>query len=111
MTVRMHHQLTRLLPLLLTTLLSACITTEPPSNPVDWYMVNTGDNITLVIQDVVCNRRYNNVRISRRSETDFQTCGDEEGRSHIRYRVDGYAARSGTWITRRINAGDSVYLQ
>ncbi len=67
--------------------------------------------MTIVIQDLVCNRRYANVRISPRAETEVETCGDENNMAHVRYRADGYASRAGAWTTREVRAGGRVYLQ
>lgn len=92
-------------------MLGSCAANQPLTNPVTWYLVNSGSQITLVVQDLVCNRRYNNVRVASGREAQLQTCGDENGEAHVRYRVDGYASRSSPWTTRRVNPDARVFVQ
>lgn len=90
----------------------SCMTSRTLDNPVTWYAVNTGSNITIEVYDQVCGSMMRNIHLIASRETSITTCGGEDGAANFRFRHDSYSPRSPGWTRKEgVIEGERVLVQ
>ncbi|MDA0279948.1 MAG: hypothetical protein O3C29_05870 [Proteobacteria bacterium] len=67
-------------------------------DPVQWWAINSyGSPVTIELYDNNCSRMLRDLKLKANEEVMVVSCGDGEGHANIRFRREGYPARSDPW--------------